>query len=375
MEQRQANLSDAPESLLHRRAVCGCLYFFPLTLSLALTLSLTVFSAAAWATSPVEKAPAGKASSSNNGNTGLSQALWDKELSVLENRFFFHQYGHDPLEKRLERLELLILGESRAGGEGQRLAALKKAVQERDSQAAKVMKERAVSPEVKAGGESYPVVTSLEWKVLQKTYPKESLDQRLNRLEEHLFGVPSQAMSYVDRIERLRKTTGFGVSVAPSDGGINPGRQAVPRNFKFGPLPKSSGNGDAFPDGDGSAPDDSPQFRTFQDKFGNGGFYFSNKRTLPMPSLTPGGQPRPLAEMFDEMNRQMMDMMRNFNGVEEMPFPISPDGALIPYGTLKKPGGVAPQAPMAIPAPAGRSPLKNQAPDEKLPPYSDPNSI
>ncbi|MBK8223920.1 MAG: hypothetical protein IPK73_23175 [Candidatus Obscuribacter sp.] len=371
MEQRQANLSDAAGAFLHLRAVCRNSLVLPLSLSLSLTM---LFVSAAAATSPVEK-PTGKPSPSESGSVALSQAACDKELSVLENRFFFHQYGHDPLEKRLERLELLILGESRAGGESQRLAALKKAVQERDSQAAKVMKERAASPEVKAGGESYPVVTGLEWKVLQKTYPKESLDQRLNRLEEHLFGVPSQAMSYVDRIERLRKTTGFGVSVAPSDGGINPGRQTVPRNFKFGPLPKSPGNNEAFPEGDDSAPGEPPQFRTFQDKFGNGGFYFSNKRTLPMPSLTPGGQPRPLAEMFDEMNRQMMDMMRNFNGVEEMPFPISPDGTVIPFGTLKKPGGAAPSAPLPVPIPGGRSPLRVPAPEEKLPPYSDPNSI
>src|SRR5690606_33228046 len=80
-----------------------------------------------------------------------------------------------------------------------------------------------------AGTESssqYPVLNTLEWRALKKTYPSESIDARLARMEKKLFGMDSPAMAYVDRVDRLKRTLGIGMTAA------------VPRGPK-GPAPKA----------------------------------------------------------------------------------------------------------------------------------------
>lgn len=156
-------------------------------------------------------------SGANKAVTLGDQAL-EKEILILENRFFFHPYGHDPIEKRLERLELLTLGTSQFGTNSERLSHLKSAIVQRDKQAAQIMADHKVEQAKSGAGKaspkgetSYPILSTLEWRILKKTYASESIDQRLDRLEGQLFGVPAQAMSYVDRIERLKKTAGVGV--------------------------------------------------------------------------------------------------------------------------------------------------------------------
>ncbi|MBK9773680.1 MAG: hypothetical protein IPP57_23165 [Candidatus Obscuribacter sp.] len=369
----------------------------------------------------------------------VSDQAIDKELTVLENRFFFHHYGHDPVAKRLERVELLILGASQSGAPAARLDSLKKAVVVKDKEAAQVMREQSKAqagaqgigqsnaPGKGSGGSagasgkaaSYPQVATLEWKILKKTYPQEALDQRLNRLEEQLFGVPSTAMSYLDRIERLKKTTGVDVALAPSDTGVKvPGKKKP----QFGPLPRAysggsglnpfGGNGLSPFGGSGASPfGASPFFESmpFSDKAqveegtdGSGGHYRTfrdgntfgwsySTKNLPMPHTMPGQSPRPLGDMFDDMNRQMNEMMRQFNGVEEMPFPISP------YGNFGSGGGsngggsggknpriytpkpfskVTPLTPRTMPGLVPQIEGRSQpAQKDELPPYSDPNSI
>jgi hypothetical protein len=402
----------------------------------------------------------------------------DREIAILENRFFFHQYGHDPLEKRLERLELLVLGEARSGLASARLDLLKATIRERDAQGAKFMREsrkatpgssqkgsqsgdKASSPlapnssvgsdstggagnfsdntsfpdkerERGAGGavnksesiSNYPMVGTLEWRVLKKTYPGESLDQRLNRLEEHIFGAPAQAMSYLDRVERLRKTTGIGVSQAPSDTGVT----APGGRLKYGPLPRAGVNDFSSPfsapnssriEGFGSKkppesrmPSPDSLFRTFRDGNGNGfSFYYSPGSSLgpQFPLDTPGFSeltpdklpgfsfedessgsgsgnlqpaPRSLPDLMGDLNQRMLEMMRRFNGVDVLPFSISPDDASNLPGRGSTPNqntdsdNILPRGS----SPRGSSPTqilpqRNAKPVEELPPYSDPNSI
>lgn len=309
----------------------------------------------------------------------------DKSLSVLENRYFFHHYGHDPVEKRLERIELLILGDTRSGTAEARIQNIQKAVQLRDSQAAKVMRDAQTENQTQtanqtknknaapANNSNYPAVGTIEWRVLKKTYPQESLDQRLNRLETNLFGVPAQAMSYVDRIERLKKTTGIDVVLSPSDA-IKPGA-------KYGPLPRSLGQGFGFeaPSAGGfeSLPGNMPDNSLLPGSSGEyraPGTVFRWNYSTNIPNneqmIPPGfgqipGQPRGLGELVESLNRQMMEMMKHMNGVEEMPLPIDPErGPSLVVPPEAKKG--APRLP-AVP--------KVPAQSEELPPYSDPNSI
>lgn len=318
---------------------------------------------------------AGLAFFSMTGALAANATDVDKSLSILENRYFFHHYGHDPVEKRLERIELLILGDTRSGTAEARIQNLQKAVQLRDSQAAKIMREAqqnknesgaASTPESANGAgsvitkkpsgtsASYPAVGTIEWRVLKKTYPQESLDQRLNRLETNLFGMPSQAMSYVDRIERLKKTTGIDVVLSPSDA-IKPGA-------KYGPLPRSLGQGNSFDNPFEGLPE-SARVPGSSGEYRAPGTIFRWNYSTNIPNGIPNsfgqipGQPRGLGELVESMNRQLMEMMKHMNGVEEMPLPISPE---------RGPGLTVPN-PKNLP--------KVPAQSEELPPYSDPNSI
>jgi len=160
------------------------------------------------------------------------------DLNILEHRFFSHPYAHDPAEKRLERLECLVFGSTREGNNTERMARLMKTVATRSQQP--IAQEKGPSTvtaapdapqataKVPAGSKQYPILTTLEWKALKKTFPNESLDQRLDRLESKMFGQPAETMAYADRVERLKKTVGIGLDE------VQDGIAAV------GPMPKAS---------------------------------------------------------------------------------------------------------------------------------------
>lgn len=161
----------------------------------------------------------------------------DKDLILLENRYFAHPYGHDPVEKRLERLECLIFGATKGGSNVERLTRLNKAVATRSqTPLPSVPATASASPTAPGGGGStgksnvqYPVLTTLEWRALKKTFPSESLDQRLDRLESKMFGQPSQTMAYIDRVDRLKKTLGIGSESVQGNEGLT----------ARGPMPKA----------------------------------------------------------------------------------------------------------------------------------------
>lgn len=328
----------------------------------------------------------------------LSDAAMDKELLVLENRFFFHSYAHDPFEKRLERIELLALGNVQYGTNGDRLMRLKAAITERDKEAAK-----QIAAQTKPGGSgNYPAINTLEWRILKKTYTAETIDQRLDRLEKSIFGVPAQAMSYVDRIDRLKKTVGIGLpSPTPLAGG---------GAFKRGPMPRSGGmggtfgndNGDAqeeftFPNGFGSGEPEVGQLRPFTPLPRNP-FLSPNGRSIMIspfasPNLGSGtegsGGPVGLSELMDRMHKHMIDVMKQFSSgtiFEEPDF----DSGLQPIPGSPGAGGSGGGGPslgpqiQPLPQPQSQSVPKIKAkpgfprrvtPREELPPYSDPNSI
>ncbi|MBS1989006.1 MAG: hypothetical protein JSS83_00740 [Cyanobacteria bacterium SZAS LIN-3] len=335
-----------------------------------------------------------------------------KDVGVLENRFFFHSYSHDPMEKRIERLELLTLGAAQGGSNAERLTRLKQAVVERDKEAA-----RTIAREQKGDGElaaktNYPILGTLEWRVLKKTYPSESIDQRLGRMESQLFGMPAQAMSYVDRIERLKKTVGMDIAATPPSASAAkiPGRQLG----MGGPLPRAGRNGSAFnnfngfntggglqiqigPNGivgngfggnsvgrgsgkDGGDSGNGSKSGYLYDENGNvTGWYQNNSQTWTFPGNSAAPNPGQsgqgnIFEAMDQMNRHMNELMRglnspgfggfggfgNFGGLDDS-FTITPQ---------PNPGKVSPKMPQQAP-----QPKKFTSPNHELPPYTDPNSI
>jgi hypothetical protein len=279
-------------------------------------------------------------------------------VRVLENRYFFHTYEQDPIEKRLQRLELLVYGQTKSGDEQDRLQHLNVTIAERDRESALKMQrqheaanspapanpETSTNPEPKkpeniakvapaAGAARYPAVTSLEWKVLKKSYSDESLDDRLARLETKVFGQPSNTMSYADRVERLNRTLGIGaVASAPSGSRLR------------GPLPRTRPQTD-MPQSEGML-----EVPFLGNNQGFGFYQFSDPNQKQM------------SDLFKQMNQQMEQMMRMTpgylppSGIEQYPAPS------------KKKFNAAPE--WKVPSNNG-NPILQPAP----PSYNDPNSI
>lgn len=376
------------------------------------------------------------ASSSTTDKAGaLSEQALEKEILVLENRFFFHHYGHDPIEKRLERLELLTLGASQYGSNGERLSHLKSAIVQRDKQAAQIMADhKAEQARIAAKGDggaktgakaetNYPVLSTLEWRILKKTYSGETIDQRLDRLESQLFGMPAQAMSYVDRIERLKKTAGvgsesfsasrFGPGAGFNSGApVSPGTAGPYTAIRKGPMPRAgSGSGSLFGSltengspfagspfagspfenfaefDEGSLTDrllpempdmqnltDIGKLREFAARPGGGGFSGQeihirigpDGTTSSVRNFGPDGITGstnsfgPTDNIFEQLQKPMFEFFKNFG--------------FGPFSGSSRSGSVTP--PSSLSPPINDLPNLNKRPTrEEIPPYSDPNSI
>lgn len=268
-----------------------------------------------------------------------------REVSLLEHRFFFKQYAHDPLEKRLERLELLVYGATQAGSNEARAERLRKTVADKDRQASAPAHQgadgSAGAPTKKPLGSSqYPILNTFEWRVFKKTYPGETLDQRLERLETKLFGQPSQAMAYADRVERLKRTLGIDVAQSVPAGPLGPRPKAGPRSPVPGEPPWMGG----FP----FAPDQLPP----------GEF-----RMPPFSQIAP-----PLAEMLREFEGQMDQLMKLPPGAYRWHYSFDPEKG---QWIERHPSGKG----KSHSAPAERLPGGAPSAPSSIPPYYDPNSI
>jgi hypothetical protein len=341
----------------------------------------------AWAAAP-------NGAVSPNGGSQVSE----RDLGLLETRLFSRQYANDPIEKRVERLELMIFAATQEGSLTQRFERLKSAMAAHaaagkssagnPSSSAKIEgsgKSDAVdTPAAKSPGkESYPVLNTLEWRALKKTYPQESLDGRLGRLEKKLFGADSQTMSYFDRVERLKRTLGVGVTAQTP---------APVQQAPLGPMPKARPRG--------QMPDN--YFGFNPPVFGDEG----TDAAPGMPDVTqqPFGAPFGFGmnpafnQIFKDMNRQLrqLEQMRSLgNGtwvfdqdtgtwVEQNTGrrvkpgnPDTPTTPLAPNTLPKKRATPAPGGPFGAAPELKASPLLQQLQPKQndLPPYADPNSI
>ncbi len=276
-------------------------------------------------------------------------------INKMENRFFFRIHTSDPVEKRIERLELLVFGSVQAGNNEERVSRLSKTVQERDRLSSSRSADKdpgdkiAASPGCgkdgapraasQAGNQSarYPIVSTLEWRALKKTFADQTLDQRLERLEQKLFGSASTAMAYSDRVERLKKTLGVDLAenLPPARSGVGPMPKARPRQSE--PLPGAD----------------------LLEPFGN--------QPYPSFGMMPG-----FSGIFQEMRRQMEQRMPS--GSWEWDPESGSWRSLAPeHGQV--PPGSSPANPNLTPGkPSQLVPLKRR-PVQVVPPYDDPNAI
>ncbi|HEY9785411.1 MAG TPA: hypothetical protein V6D17_08420 [Candidatus Obscuribacterales bacterium] len=252
-------------------------------------------------------------------------------LEKLEQRLFSRAYDHDPDEKRIERIELLVFGATQPGTIPERWNRLHQAIADKQRpEAAPDQGPKASQPPAKG---NYPAIDTIEWRVLKKTYRDESINARLSRLENKLFGQTSPGMPYADRVERLKKIAGVGVLSAkptPPD--------ALERPRILGPLPK------AMPRG-------VPEFGF--SPFSYDPFEGSNSEFTDMNRM--------MAQMFERMNKQLRELRKLPPGTYQYRF--GPEE--LPNFTTPPGEPQAPFSPFAKP--------KKQA--DEIPPYADPNSI
>lgn len=283
------------------------------------------------------------ADAANTANSTVNEFTLESEKSLkqLENRFFFHDYNHDLIEKRLERLELLVLGSVQSGNNKTRLDRLKNSIQQKDSQAAKDLQARTkeiqdkkAEPGVSVSETQYPVLTTLEWRSLKKTYKTDSLDKRLDRLETSIFGTPATSMSYADRVDRLKKVIG----IEPVE--VN---NKLPAQ-KIGPPPRAEKQ---------------------QHQYDQRGMIMEQMPMPMMEMVPPGREFKDLAEssmrfrkIFEDMQKMMMllpmqDGMGSGQGfMQQFSFPIPVN----PNSNSKKS-------------------VEGEEGSSTIPPYIDPNSI
>lgn len=321
----------------------------------------------------------------------ISEGAMGKEVGLMENRFFAHQYANDPMEKRLERLELMIFGGTQEGNNDARFLRLKKIIAERPQASAKkaLAAPAEADPKVTPStadkdaetSSQYPVLNTLEWRALKKTFPEQSLDVRLGRLEQKLFGQDSPTMAYIDRVDRLKRTLGVGITAMQQNAPTGPAPKARPRNSMdptenfgffngaplFGAAPGVGGR--AF--GRSFGPEDDEENQVFSG----------------------GGLSRTINQMFSDMTREMQEFSKLGPGnwafdQESGDWVEQQSGKKVHPGPLNKvtPGApkLNPKNPLTTPATPFTMPMRPrfhqivpvpQKEETVLPPYTDPNSI
>jgi hypothetical protein len=168
---------------------------------------------------------------------GLAVGGSDRNLIKLENKFFQHDYAKDDIPSRLERLEKMVFGETKTGSDETRLKNLTAAVPNLHESETPVASTPApgtpASGGSPAGGgkqygapaqvaeetsepiekaSNYPAVTAMEKRVFGKDFANEPIAKRLERLELKAFGKASPNAELIDRVDRLRSSTGVDVA-------------------------------------------------------------------------------------------------------------------------------------------------------------------
>jgi len=239
----------------------------------------------------------------------------ESDLTRLEIKFFQHNYPKDTEPARLERLEKMVFGEIKSGGDGDRLAKLIEAVPVSDTPPSDAAVtggagHGASAEDLTAGqptpsttsrkgrraqvpvtsqsnpgdndldapvktDEKYPAVTAIEQKVLGKDFAGEPVEKRLARLETKEFGKPSSSsMDLSDRVDALKQKTGIDVArLAPkgSDWSDDDDDIAVSPSHRT-PVSSYSGSGSS-PGEDGRSFSGRDLRQDFQKAFGTSGGY------------------------------------------------------------------------------------------------------
>ncbi len=147
----------------------------------------------------------------------LPTAFADSEaepLTLLEQQVLGREYGPDPLEERISRLESILYGKAGTGDLTQRQTKLISAFATLAPQSQKASSQQtppstAKVPQAESGfkraqdGTDYPTVSQMEKNLFERTFSQEDIASRLNRLEQRVFQQTFNELPMVDRVDQL----------------------------------------------------------------------------------------------------------------------------------------------------------------------------
>jgi hypothetical protein len=193
----------------------------------------------------------------------------EQQLAPVEEKLFKRIYSYDPVDKRLQRLELLLFGYSNSGSNLERWRQIQLAINGR-------AKKNYQSNDQSSGGSQAAIVSAIEKQILKKSTPTEPISKRLDRLEAKVFGQASPALPTSQRVERLKRTVGLALPANPEIT-INPNtfdpwnnQSSMPFTFRFNgrTIPDIGGFGAQDPEISQMLKDMDKQMREMQ-QFGN----------------------------------------------------------------------------------------------------------
>ena len=259
--------------------------------------------------------------------------ITDEQLAATEHKLLQRTYEHDPLSKRLQRLELFIFGATQYGSNEQRWHNINHYLSNNNTSKNNISSS----------------LNELEKYVFKKTTPAESTSKRLAKLETKLFGQPSPAMPTANRIARLQRT--LGLAATPGDtANVPPSMRGMPDMMMPG-----FGFGNNFGFGDNGMGDMSQLFREME------------QMQEQMQQMQPHG--------FDQQSPGFEEHHFYMYSTPDGGFKIGPEPDPNFNPKHQKPNGgkgVKPNPP-ALPAPQ-LIPQPN-SPEERVPSYADPNFI
>lgn len=270
-------------------------------------------------------------------------AVSDTQLQAVEQRLLQKAFTHDPIDKRLQRLELLVFGATQYGTDAERWAHLQQSLPKKEGMriASKQM--------IPSAGSDRLAISALEEQILKRTFVSENAAKRLDRLETKVFGQASPNMASQTRIERLKRTAGL---AGPPETTVQPfgsetgAPSGLPFSERFNSLPFSHIPGMSRADSQVAE-----MFRQMENQMRQFNRFGGRGLENPNPNLPKNGQ---------------LQFHYFYQGSDGVPHYFDFPGGE-PHGTPNPNPKAKPEVP-SIPG------LKIPNTDE-IPPYGDPNMI
>ncbi len=133
-------------------------------------------------------------------------------LSQVEEELFSTEFKNEPIDARINRIELNTLGQTTKGSNKARIKNLRKVFKfntskpsSRSSNSYSSTEAGNLSPEFseQESNTNYPAIDKMELSLFNKTYTRDNIYKRLARLEKSAFKKP-QVGSLVERTDRLK---------------------------------------------------------------------------------------------------------------------------------------------------------------------------